>query len=192
VADSLDIWFKREILVHEASLLRYLNRVWPNPDEIPDLRQEIYIRIYEAAGKSRPAMPRAFIFATARNLLTDRIRRGRVVSIEAVGNPDALNVLIDEATPERRVSAWEELRRVARALNGLPPRCREVVWLRKVDELSNQEVAEQLGVSVRTVEAQILKGMRLLNNTVFGNEPAPTQKEAPDEGEEEEADHGEH
>jgi RNA polymerase sigma-70 factor (ECF subfamily) len=170
VDDSLDTWFKREILAHEASLLRYLGRVWPRHDEVHDLRQEIYVRIYEAANKSRPLAPRAFIFATARHLMTDRIRHGRVVSIEAVGDPDALNVLIDDLSPEHRVSAWQELKHLTHALNCLPPRCREVVWLSRVDDLTNKEVAHQLGVSIRTVEAQIRKGMRLLSDIVFGSD----------------------
>lgn len=190
VGNSLDTWFKREILVHEASLLRYLRRVWPRRDEIEDLLQDIYIRTYESARRARPATPRAFVFAIARNLITDRIRRGRVVSIEAVGDPDALNVLVDEASPERKLSAWQELKRVTRALNSLPPRCREVVWLRKVDELSTQEVADELGVSVRTVEGQILKGMRLLSDTVFANDAGHRQGEAADSSAGE-AEHGE-
>lgn len=174
VSDSLDTWFKREVLVHEALLLRYLKRVWGRREEIHDLRQEVYVRVYEAALKTRPAAPRAFVLATARNLVIDRMRRGRVVSIEAVGDPEALNVIADELSPERRLSAWQELRRVARALNSLPPRCREVVWLKRVDDLSMQAVADQLGLSVRTVENHVLRGMRLLTNAVFGNE-APSK-----------------
>jgi len=170
VDDSLDTWFKREVLVHEAALLRYLGRVWARPEEIHDLRQEIYVRVYEAASNTRPLASRAFLFATARHLITDRIRRSRVVSIEAVGDPDLLSVLVDEVSPERKMSAWQELKRLARALNALPPRCREVVWLRKVDELSSKEVATLLGLSVRTVEGQILKGMRLLSDKVFADD----------------------
>jgi RNA polymerase sigma factor (sigma-70 family) len=178
VEDSLDTWFKREVLIHEAALLRYLGRVWSrNPDEIHDLRQEIYIRMYTAARKARPTNTRAFLFATARHLVTDRIRRARIVSIEAIGDPESLNVLVDEVSPERKTSAWQELKRVARALNALPPRCREIVWLRKVDELSTSQVANQLGVSVRTVEAQILKGMRLLSDLMFEDEANPHQTE---------------
>lgn len=176
--DSLDTWFKREILVHEAALLRYLRRVWPKGDEVHDLRQEIYVRVYEAARNARPATPRAFVFATARNLITDRLRRGRVVRIEAVGDPDVLNVAIDELSPERRLSAWQELKRVTRAFNHLPPRCREIVWLKKVDDLSMQEVASLLGLSVRTVENQVLRGMRLLIETVYGSEPPQGQGDA--------------
>jgi RNA polymerase sigma factor (sigma-70 family) len=186
VDESLDSWFKREILVHEGSLLRYLARVWPNHNEIHDLRQDIYVRVYEAARTARPTAPRAFIFATARNLMVDHLRRRRVVSIEAIGDPDALNVLIDEVSPERRLNAWQELKRATRAVNKLPPRCREVVWLRKIEDLSVKDIADQLGVSVRTVEGQIRKGMRLLSDTVFGHEsiaPSSTAEDTESGGE---------
>ena len=189
--DSLDSWFKREILVHEALLLRYLRRVWPRREEVHDLRQEIYIRVYESALKARPAAPRAFVLATARNLVVDRLRRGRVVSIEAVGDPDALNVMVDELSPERRLSAWQELRRVTRAFNGLPRRCREVVWLKRVHDLSMQEVADRLGLSVRTVENQVLRGMRLLSETVFGDPAASSKQRGLRVDIEKEAEHGE-
>jgi len=190
VEDSLDTWFKHEVLIHEAALLRYLGRIWSrSPDEIHDLRQEIYIRMYEAARKIRPTNTRAFLFATARHLVTDRIRRSRIVSIETIGDPEVLNVLVDEISPERKASAWQELKRVARALNGLPPRCREIVWLRKVDDLSTREVAEQLGVSVRTVECQILKGLRLLSDSVFDDEPKPHRPEV-SSSDDEEREHG--
>src|SRR3546814_8087206 len=80
--DSLDDWFAREILVHEGALESFLRRAWPNRDEIHDLRQEAYVRVYEAAARSRPTTPRAFLFTTARHLVTDRLRRGRVVRSE--------------------------------------------------------------------------------------------------------------
>jgi RNA polymerase sigma-70 factor (ECF subfamily) len=168
VRDGLDTWFQQQILPHEAALTRYLRRIWPRRSEVPDLRQEIYIRTYEAAQRILPDNPRAFLFATARNLLTDRIRRARIVPIEAIGDPDALNVVVDEVTPERRLNAWQELRRVARALNRLPPKCREIVWLRKVDQMTHKEIAQHLNLSVRTVEGQMLKGMHLLGDALFG------------------------
>ena len=76
MATEFDDWFAREVLVHERALVGYLQRCWPHRDELHDLRQEVYVRVYEAAGKALPSQPRAFLFATARHLLTDRIRRG--------------------------------------------------------------------------------------------------------------------
>jgi len=100
--------------------------------------------------------------------MTDRLRRGRVVSIEAVGDMDALNVLVDEISPERRLSARQELRRLTDAFDRLPDRCREVVWLRRVERLSQKEVAARLGITEKTVEKHIAKGMQLIAEHFFG------------------------
>jgi RNA polymerase sigma-70 factor (ECF subfamily) len=160
--ESLGGWFKREILAHEASLVRYLLRTWPDRQEVYDLRQDIFVRVYEAAAKSRPQCPKAFLFATARNLMADHIRRRRIVVIDAVGDIDSLNVLIDELSPESRTSAFQDLRRLADAFDHLPPKCRETVWMRRVDDLQQKEVAIRLGISQKTVEKHVMKGMKLL------------------------------
>jgi RNA polymerase sigma factor (sigma-70 family) len=160
--ESLDSWFKREILSHEEILTRFLARVWRRPDEVPDLRQEAYARVYEAAQRARPHMPKAFLFSTARHLMTDRVRRERIVSIRAGGDGDFLNVLVDEISPEQHVSAGQELARLGRAFDRLSNRCREVLWLRRVRELSQKEVASRLGLSEKTVEKHLRTAVRLL------------------------------
>jgi RNA polymerase sigma factor (sigma-70 family) len=166
--DSLKAWFHREILVHETSLVRYLTRVWPRRDEVHDLRQDIYIKVYEAAMVSRPQSTRAFLFATARHLLADRVRRRRIVSIDAVGDLDELNVMINEISPERIVRSGQDLRQLAVAFDDLPSKCREVVWLRRVDDFTQKETAMQLGVSPKTVENHLSRGMRFLADAMFG------------------------
>jgi RNA polymerase sigma factor (sigma-70 family) len=162
MGESLDSWFKREILSHEDILMRFLSRVWPRRDEVPDIRQEAYARVYEAAQKSRPQAPKAFLFATAKHLMADRVRRERIVSIQAGGENEYLNVLIDEISPEQRVVANQELVRLARAFDRLSPKCREVMWLRRVKELSQKEVAARLALAEKTVEKHLRSGARLL------------------------------
>jgi len=70
-----------------------------------------------------------------------------------VGDFAALNVLVDVVSPEARAGAHQELRQLARALDDLPKKCREVVWLRRIDDMSQKEVAKRLGLSEKTVEA---------------------------------------
>lgn len=170
MTEPLDIWFAREILVHEDALVMYLRRRWPRRDEIHDLRQEAYVRVYEAAGKARPTMPKSFLFATARHLMADRLRRGRVVSIETVGDFESMNVLIDEISPERRLGARQVLKRLAEAFDRLPDRCREVVWLRRVEELPQKEVASRLGITEKTVEKHVAKGVRMIAEHFYSGE----------------------
>ena len=170
---EFDDWFVREILVHERALALFLQRSWPHRDELHDLRQEVYARVYEAASRGRPTAPKAFLFATARHLMTDRLRRCRVVSIEPVGDFESSNVyLIDEVSPERWMGTRQALARLAEALDRLPDRCREVVWLRRVEELSQKGVAERLGISEKTVEKHLAKAMRLLAEHLYGGGPA--------------------
>jgi RNA polymerase sigma factor (sigma-70 family) len=126
------------------------------------------MRVYEAAAQERPRAPKSFLFATARNLMADRMRRSRVVSIEARADLESLNVLIDEMSPEHHASAHEDLRTLAAAFEQLPPRCRQVVWLRRVENLSQREVAAQLGICEAVVEKQTAKAMRRFADAFFG------------------------
>ena len=181
-----DDWFVREVLVHERALSLFLQRSWPHRDEWHDLRQEVYARVYEAAGRTRPDAPKAFLFATARHLLADRARRARVVSIEPMGDFEPSHVLIDDVSPERWCGGRQLLHRLADAFDGLPDRCREAVWLRRVEELPQKDVAMRMGISEKTVEKHLAKGMRLLADGLYGGdgaarEAAPAAVEHSDE-----------
>jgi len=167
-ADQLDDWFVREILVHEQALLRFLLRVWPDRAEVDDLCQETYVRVYESAARERPTQPRGFLFAAARHLMIDKIRRGRIVSIEVMGNIDSLNVLVDELSPEHRASAGQDLRRLAQAFASLPANCRDIIWMMKVEEVTQSDIARRMGVPRKTVEKRALRGFRMLQEAYFG------------------------
>lgn len=119
------------------------------------------MRVYEGARTHRPESPRAFVITIARNLLIDHARRAQIVSIDAFADLEDL-ASSDELTPERVASGRQDLRSLMVALDTLPPRCRAVVELRKIDGLSQREVADRLGIAEDTVEKQISKGMRLL------------------------------
>jgi RNA polymerase sigma factor (sigma-70 family) len=176
--EPIEVWFKREIMRHEPMLMRFLGRVWPRRDEHDDIRQETYARVYEAALKARPERPKAFLVATARHLMADRVRRERIVSIRAGGDNDFLNVLVDEISPEQRASADQELTRLARAFDRLSAKCRDVVWLRRVKELSQKEVAVRLGLAEKTVEKHLSNGARLLAQYMRGQTLTPRQPHA--------------
>lgn len=186
----LDAWFVREILIHEEALTRFLQRNWPHRDDVHDLRQEVYVRIYETAAKSLPNAPKSFLFASARNLITDRLRRSRVVSIETMGDFDHSNVLVDEVSPERRFGGRQALRRLSEAFDRLPDRCREVVWLRRVEDLPQKVVAAQLGISEKTVEKHVANGIRLIAEYFYGGTPASTARAAAIPSPEHGHDHG--
>lgn len=173
--DTLKDWFQCEVLPLEGALVRYLRRNWRIESEVADLRQEIYVRVYEAACRQKPQNTKSFLFTTARNHLIDRARRASIVSFDQVADLEDAGVPDEAMSPLRAVSSRDELRRVQAGLDTLPPRCREVIVLRKVQGLSQKETAARLGVSIKAVEQQTTRGMRTLIDFVFG---APARREA--------------
>jgi RNA polymerase sigma factor (sigma-70 family) len=185
----LEQWFADEILPHEAALMRYLAKVWPVRSELVDLRQDVYVRVFESARDVRPTAPKAFLFATARNLVIDRVRHSRVISIDSTQDFANLNVLIDEISPEHRVNARQELRRLSEAFDQLSDKCRAVIWLRRVEGLSQRDAAERLGMQEGAVESQLARGVRLLAQSLIGRMGmADAQKSLRDP--DDEAEHG--
>lgn len=164
---DLDEWFVREVLPLEAVLQRFLRRHWQDGAEVADLRQEVYARVYESARKCLPTQAKPFVLTSARNLLIDRIRRSRIVPIEVMAEMDAV-CTADDLTPDRHLTAREELRRLQTGLERLPSRCRQVVELRKIAGLSQREVAARMGIGEDTVERQTLLGMRALADFMLG------------------------
>jgi RNA polymerase sigma-70 factor (ECF subfamily) len=176
VHNSVEDWFMREVLPLEPMLTRFLQRNWRNEAEINDLRQEAYARIFEAAQRERPSQVKPFLFQVARNLVIDRLRKQSVVSLESVADFDWLNVSDEKPSAESHVAARQELRLLQAALDTLPRRCRQVVVLRKVEGLSQKEVAARMGVTTETVENQVAKGMRLLTQALGQRRGAVTSQ----------------
>jgi RNA polymerase sigma factor (sigma-70 family) len=170
----IDEWFMQEVIPLEPMLTRFLQRNWRNDAEISDLRQEAYARVYEAAKRERPQLVKPFLFQIARNLMIDRLRRQSVVSLESMVDVDWLNVSDDRPSAETYVAARQELRLLQAALDKLPPRCRQVVLMRKVEGFSQREVAKEMGITIETVENQVAKGMRLLAQAIGGRRDAVT------------------
>jgi RNA polymerase sigma-70 factor (ECF subfamily) len=165
---EVDSWFAREVLPLEGALIQFLRHNWRNRSDIEDLLQDVYVRVYEAALKSIPERAKPFVFATARNLLINRVRREQVVPIEAASDLDALGVAIDEPGPDRSLMARDELRVVQAALEKLPPRCREAIVLGQVEGLSRREIAQRMGIGEGTVKSYLAQGAAALADIFYG------------------------
>jgi len=167
-ASEVDAWFVREILPLEAALMQYLQHNWRNKSDIADLRQDIYVQVYESALKGLPESPKAFVFTIARHLLIRRMRREQIVPFEAVSDFDALGAAIETPGPENSVIARDELRRLQGAVDRLPPRAREAFVMQQVEGLSRREIAQRMGVSEKTVKTHLRDAGRTLANILYG------------------------
>jgi len=168
-ASAVDAWFAREVLPLEAALMQFLQYHWRNRSDVEDLVQDVYVRIYEAAQKEIPEHPRKFLFTTARNLLIDRARRAQIIPIEALPDPETLDIAVDTPGPERNAIARDELRRLQEALDRLPARNREAVVLARIEGLTGREISQRMGLAEATVSHHLSNGIAALADMLYGD-----------------------
>ncbi len=138
------------------------SNVLGDDDVAQDLVQEIFVSLWERRKKVDINNLSAFLFQAARNQVAKSIRKTRFT----VAHEEALNEAVFVNTTEQLID-YEELRTtIDRSLQHLPSRCREVFQLSRFEHLSNKEIAEKLGLSIRTVETHISNAIKHLRNSI--------------------------
>ncbi|CAN7585766.1 RNA polymerase sigma factor [Phenylobacterium sp. LjRoot225] len=155
-------WVGGHVLPHEGDVRAWLRRNGSSSDEVDDIVQDAYCRLAALQSVVHIQNGRAYFFQTARHIAIERLRRARIVRIDCATELEALNVVDNEPSPERVVTARRELQRVQRLIEDLPKRCRDIFILRRIRGLSQREIAARLGVSENVVEAQSARGLRLI------------------------------
>jgi RNA polymerase sigma-70 factor (ECF subfamily) len=152
-------WFAEFVQPHEATLRAWLQNRFGRQVTIDDIIQEAYVRVWQAKLEGELRSPKAFLFATARNLALDYLRRHHVTRTDGLVENELANVLDDGDTIPETVSRNQELALLTEAIQTLPERCRQIFTLRAVYGMTQREIGEKLGISDRTVAAQLAIGV---------------------------------
>ena len=179
VSDERARWLARHILPIEPALRAWLRRRRLSETEIDDLVQETYAKLITLESVDAIRDPKSYSFQVAHSIFASRIRRARIVPIHAGINLGELAVAADDGTPEDIVQAREELLELADALASLPQRCRAAFLLRRVDGLSQREVAQHLGISEKTVENYMTQAIRFLMDRYGRGGKTPSRASKP-------------
>lgn len=159
MADERHDWFLKQIFRHRGALHRYLRRFTSGAEDVEDLVQETYVRMYALQEFWKVDSPRALLFRIAHNMAVERARRQTTQATDSVADFELLNVYSSEAPADEQIDARRRFESFCAAVDRLPPLCRRVFVLRKVYRLSHDEIAEVLGVSHSTIEKHVAKGL---------------------------------
>lgn len=153
-------WFIREVHAHDLQLRSYLRGAFPSVQDVDEVVQESYLRIWKARAVHPIESAKAFLFTVARRLALKQATRARTAPFERVDDLAELPLIAAMSDPAEALSYREKVDLLADALAELPARCREIVVLRKLHCLPQRKVADQLGLSERTIENQLARGIR--------------------------------
>lgn len=148
-------------LENETALKRFLGRILPIAADVEDIAQEAFLRAFVASSTETVRMPKAFLFRIARNLAINERSRMWNTTTTLVGDSSELDGLgtDDDVSSEDRLDSNRKMLLLSEAISLLPTKCRQVFLLRKVHELSHKDIADQMGISVSTVEKHIAMGL---------------------------------
>lgn len=164
-----------------APLRRYLARLLHNESEAEDVAHDAYLRVYPTVQRDAAEKPEALLYTTARRLAINRLKR-RAISPIAPGEAPIDRTAAAQPGVAQQVIARQELARLEAAIAALPPGCRTVLLLRKVELLSHQEIADRLGIAISTVEKQHARALRLLRAALTDSPPAANASAVTPEG----------
>ena len=148
-------------LQNEPALKRYLRRFIKSREGVDDLAQEAFLRAFAAESERSIISPKAFLFKVARNLALNELARQSSATTQPLGDFEGQEVLEDssQVAVDDAVDGRARIRVLARAVAALPPQCAKVFILRKMQGLSQKEIAARLNISVRTVENHVALGL---------------------------------
>ena len=142
---------------HNQSLVRFLSARLHSREEAKELAQEAYVRLLNLDQPDTISYVRAFLFRIAANLATDRLKqRHRRSQLRNLLFFDTGEV---GSTPEKGLSAKEELQIVRNAIEELPAKCKTAFLLHKIHDLSVMETADQMNLSIRMVRLYIARAL---------------------------------
>lgn len=162
VIRPIDRWFIDSVLPHASAYHAQARRWAKDAGSAHDIVQEAYARIIGLESWRELSNPKAYTMMTVRNIAFDRLRQAQVLPFDSKADVYEVDAVDDQPDAFARVAAQQELELVCNMIETLPPQCRAVVKLRKLQDCSPREIAEKLAISVSTVEKHLVKGLRLI------------------------------
>lgn len=157
---EFDDYFRRLYLPLGMYALRIIN----DAESAEDIVEDVFLKAWQLVESGEEEMDsfRGFLYRCVRNECISFLRKKRErVGLENV--PEVDDETVD--TSERDARIWK-------AIDQLPERCREVFLLSKRDGLSNDEIAEELNISIKTVKNQMTKAFSRLREALApGHKP---------------------
>ena len=145
---------------HYEFLCRRAYSLLNDMDEAEETVQQVFISVWENRKEMQePESINAYLSRAVRNAALNRIKHMNV----RMKYSREQQVLMEENPPMTEISHADELKsRISAAIESLPEQCRLIFKLSRFEEMKYAEIAEQLGISIKTVENQMGKALKVL------------------------------
>lgn len=147
-----------------APLCRVAYRMVRNSDVAQDIVQEVFVKFWEKKLSNLPEEEvKPYLYKAVYNSCINYLKASqKTVSQETEG----WNQLQDTKLADEHLLISELEQSIRNGIESLPPACKDVFLLSRYEALSYKEIAQMLDISIKTVEAQMSKALRILRKYV--------------------------
>lgn len=155
--------FSRLVEAYQRPVFNLTYRMLGNVEEAEDAAQEAFLRAYTRLGQYDPDQKfSTWLFSIANHHCIDRLRKRRVTHVSIDDNPVLQNLEGDDPRPERKALDKEERLEVQAMLEQLAPEYRTPLVLRYWEDMSYEEIAETMDVSVAAIKSRLFRARQQL------------------------------
>lgn len=154
-------------LFHRYWSLIYKNLFFYISDEelCAEIVQDIFLTIWQKRSTLQIISFRQYLNVAARHHLFKKLKTRNSKTVSYIDSYETVAHAVAPNDAEERLSASDAEYQLALALNKVPKRSREIFVMSRRDQLTNKEIAEQLGISKRSVENQITSVLKFLRTS---------------------------
>ena len=153
------IAFEQMFRSQYENLCNYALRIMNDRDEAEEMVQEVFVKIWDKREKLEIKLSlKSYLYKAVYHTCLNRLKQ---MKKSKTGLPDYLPQDLSE---QGNMMMQELEKNIGRAIEKLPEQCRIIFKLSRFEELKYAEIAEHLNLSVKTVENQMGKALRVLRN----------------------------
>ena len=161
--------FHKLRLKYYDAIFKLVNRMIRNREEVEDLTQEAFIKAFTSLNRfDNQYSFSTWLYKIATNNSIDHIRKKKLQTfsinkpIESEESDYSFELPDTGLEPDQELIASQRKKMLDEAMNALPPKYRQVILMRHVDEKEYQEIAKTLKLPLGTIKAHIFRARELL------------------------------
>ncbi|MBK0377841.1 RNA polymerase sigma-70 factor [Mucilaginibacter sp. SD-g] len=153
--------FEKVFKDHFKNLHAYAFTFLKNDELAEEVVQNIFCRVWEKREQLKPdGSLKAYLYRAVHNECLNYLKQQKVKATFQVYYADQMEQMEDHSS--KNVLAGELEQHIQKALNELPQQCRIIFQLSRFEQLKYQQIADQMGLSVKTIENQMGKALKLM------------------------------
>ncbi|HTM82199.1 RNA polymerase sigma factor [Asticcacaulis sp.] len=159
---DVDRWMCAEVLPHQYAYQALARRLTGNIEVARDVVQDVYAEILAGTNWQKAIDPKAYVLRIVYCRSVNWVNRQKIIPIHQLATYEGL--AHSDVGPDAfdNLSGREELEAVFEILDGMPVRCRQVIIMRRVEDLPPREIARRLGIDLVTVRRHMARGLAIL------------------------------